>query len=218
MQSDPSAAVAVSCIRTLRLKVKPESYPWLDAAAVEINQVWNYANEVSGRAARPFAGPQKWLTGYDLDKLTAGSSEYFEHIGSDCWWLCLPVSYEVEKSIAPEEDVGIDLGLKDTAATSDGDTLEAGHFYRKIEQRIAQAQRRGHRRQAKRLHRRAARRRKHGWQNRYWMPVGAYSKRSYSIRASRPVEASSSSMRETQREHVTTVGLLPVREVWICSL
>jgi putative transposase len=83
MQSEPSAAMAVSCIRTLRLKVKPESYPWLDAAAVEINQVWNYANEVSARAARPFAGPAKWLTGYDLDKLTAGASEYFEHIGSD---------------------------------------------------------------------------------------------------------------------------------------
>jgi putative transposase len=45
-------------------------------------------------------------------------------------------------------------------ATSDGERLQAAHFYRSIEQRIAQAQRRGHRRQAKRLHRRAARRRK----------------------------------------------------------
>jgi putative transposase len=242
MESDPSPAMVVEpCIRTLRLKVKPESYPWLNAAAIEVNRVWNYANEVSARAARPFVGAPKWLSGYDLDKLTAGATECFEHIGSDTiqrvnaefarrrqqfkkiklrwrisrgakrslgwipfkavqikrqgrvlrfcgksirvferallddrewksgcftqdcvgdWWLCLPVAYEVEDSLAPEEDIGIDLGLKDTAATSDGEKLEAGHFYRRIEQRIAQAQRRGHKRQAKRLHRRAARRRK----------------------------------------------------------
>ncbi len=242
MQSEPSPGdAAPTCIRTLRLKVKPESYPWLNAAAIEINQVWNYANEVSARAARPFAGPPKWLNGYDLDKLTAGATDYFERIGSDTiqrvnaefatrrrqfkkvklrwrisrgarrslgwipfkavqikthgkslrfsgksirvferhlldgktwksgcfaqdsvgdWWLCLPVTYKVRVSVAPQVDVGIDLGLKDIAATSDGDKLEAGHFYRRIEQRIAQTQRRGHKRQAKRLHRRAARRRK----------------------------------------------------------
>jgi IS605 OrfB family transposase len=70
------------------------------------------------------------------------------------------VAYEVPVSVALIEAVGLDLGLKDTAATSDGERLEAGQFYRRIEQRIAQAQRRGHQRQAKRLHRQAARRRK----------------------------------------------------------
>jgi putative transposase len=84
MQSEvPPENAAPTCIRTLRLKVKPESYSWLNAAAIEINQVWNYANEVSAKAARPFAGPPKWLSGYDLDKLTAGATDYFEHIGSD---------------------------------------------------------------------------------------------------------------------------------------
>jgi len=78
-----SMAVAVTpCIRTLRLKVKTEAHPWLNAAAVEINQVWNWANATSYKAARPFAGPARWLTGFDLDKLAAGASEYFEHIGS----------------------------------------------------------------------------------------------------------------------------------------
>src|SRR6185437_10716656 len=42
----------------------------------------------------------------------------------------------------------------------EGEKLEAAHFYRRIEKRIAQAQRRGHKRQAICLHRRAARRRK----------------------------------------------------------
>ena len=64
------------------------------------------------------------------------------------------------QSVAPKEAVGLDLGLKDTVATSDGDKLQAGHFYRNIEQKMATAQRRGHKRQAKRLHRTAARRRK----------------------------------------------------------
>jgi hypothetical protein len=63
--------------------VTRESYAWLNAAAVEIDQVWNFANATSFKAARPFAGPAKWLSGCDLDKLTAGSSAYFGHIGSD---------------------------------------------------------------------------------------------------------------------------------------
>jgi transposase len=54
------------------------------------------------------------------------------------------------ESAAPKEAVGLDLGLRETLATSDGDKLEAGHFYRNIEQKIAGAQRRGHERQAKR--------------------------------------------------------------------
>jgi putative transposase len=242
MPSDPVLAIEVpTCVRTLRLKVKPDAYSWLNAAALEVNRVWNYDNEVSARAARPFAGPAKYLSAYELNNLTAGACEHFEHIGSatiqrinaefatrrkqfkkarlrwpisrgarrslgwvpfkveqlrrrgkclrfggksirvferellegarfkpGCfaqdsvgeWWLCLPVEYPLQPSVAPRADVGLDLGLKDTVATSDGAKLESGRFYRNIEQKIAQAQRRGHKRQAKRLHRRAARRRK----------------------------------------------------------
>jgi IS605 OrfB family transposase len=230
-----------NCIRTLRLKVKPEAYASLNAAAVEVNRVWNFANETSAKAARPFAGPPKWLSAYDLDKLTAGATKYFERIGSETiqrvnaefatrhkqvkktklrwrssrgsrralgwipfkavqlkrkgtslrfsgkafrvfeqaclsevkwkcgcfsqdavgdWWLSLPVEVRAEPTVAQNEEVGLDLGLKNTVATSDGDKLEASNFYRNIEQKISQAQRRGHKRQAKRLHRRAARRRK----------------------------------------------------------
>ena len=227
--------------RTLRLKVKPESYSWLNQAAIEVNQVWNWANETSAKAARPYAGKGKWLTGFDLNNLSAGATEYFEHIGSatiQCvsaefaqkrkqfkklklrwrvskgakrslgwvpfkaasiklkgkclrfcgksfrvfeqdklietkwkqgcfaqdslgdWWLCLPVEIAVDTKPAPQELVGIDLGLRSVATTSDGEKLEAGRFYRDVEQKIAQAQRRGHKRQAKRLHRKAANRRK----------------------------------------------------------
>src|SRR5271157_4069882 len=70
-------------IRTCRLKVKTESYAWLDAAAVEVNQVWNWANATSYKAAYPFSGSGKWLSGYDLDRLCVGASQCFKHIGSD---------------------------------------------------------------------------------------------------------------------------------------
>jgi putative transposase len=228
-------------VRTLRLKVKREGYAWLNAAAIEVNQVWNFSNATSYRAARPFAGQPRCLSAFDLDKLTAGATQHFDHIGSDTiqrvnaeiatrrkqfkkaklrwrvsqgskrslgwipfkavqlkrngkslrfsgkafrvferelleeatwksgcsaqdavgdWWLCLPVQQVVSQTVAQKEAVGLDLGLKDIVATSDGDKLEAGHFYRSIERKIADAQRRGHKRQAKRLHRTAARRRK----------------------------------------------------------
>jgi len=79
----PREVEAAVCIRTLRLKVKPEVHAWLNAAAVEVNQVWNFANESSAKAARPYAGAPKWLSAYDLHKLTAGATEYFERIGSE---------------------------------------------------------------------------------------------------------------------------------------
>jgi len=224
----------------LRLKVRGEAYAWLNAAAIEVNQVFNWANATSYKAARPFAGPGNYLSAFDLDKLSSGASKCFERIGSGTvqrvnaefatrrqqfkkaklrwrvshgskrslgwvpfkavqlkrkgkslrfsgkafrvfesarltgvkwksgcfaqdsvgdWWLSVPVEVPLGSTAAPRNEIGIDLGLKSTAATSEGEKLEAGRFYRNIEQKIAQAQRRGHRRQAKRLHRAAARRR-----------------------------------------------------------
>jgi hypothetical protein len=42
---------AGSCTRTLRLKIRAEAYPWLNVAAVEVNQVFNWANATSIDAA-----------------------------------------------------------------------------------------------------------------------------------------------------------------------
>jgi putative transposase len=75
------------------------------------------------------------------------------------WYLCLPTPV-ADRTPAPcKAGVGIDLGLKDTAVTSDAERLSAGKFYRQQEQKIGQAQRRGHKGGVKRLHRRVARRR-----------------------------------------------------------
>jgi putative transposase len=229
-----------SFIRTLRFKVRPESYGWLNAAAIEVNQTFNYCNEASYDAARRTDRKRKWLTGFDLCKLTAGATEYFQRIGADTiqrvcveyaqkraaakrlklrwrvshgarrslgwlpfkaaslkrkgqalrfcgktfrvfecerlegvkwkqgcfaqdavgdWWLCLPVGRSAESAVAPKEAVGIDLGIKDAAVTSDGERLEALRFYRDAQGKLGMLQRRGHLRQAKRLHRRIRRRR-----------------------------------------------------------
>jgi IS605 OrfB family transposase len=232
--------MASSFTRTLRLKVRPESYGWLSAAAIEVNQTFNFCNETSWLAATRTDSKRKWFSGFDLCSLTAGAAHYFERIGADTvqricveyaqkrsaakrrklrwrvsrgarrslgwipfkaislkrkgcalrfcgktfrvfeaqrlegvkwkqgcfaqdavgdWWLCLPVEYTADSDAAPEESVGIDLGLKEIAVTSEGERLVSGRFYRGLESKIAQAQRRGHRRQAKRLHRKGARRR-----------------------------------------------------------
>lgn len=45
--------------------------------------MWNLANETSRRAIQTYAGPSRWLSGYDLDKLSAGASKEFARIGSD---------------------------------------------------------------------------------------------------------------------------------------
>jgi len=229
-----------SFTRTLKLKVRREAYGWLNAAALEVNQVFNYCNQISWQTATRTDRKSKWLSGFDLCSLTAGAAQYFERIGADTiqricveyaqkraaarrcrlrwrvsrgarrslgwvplkaaslkrkgravrfcgksfrvfeperlegvkwkqgcfaqdavgdWWQCLPVEHKIEASPAAEESVGIDLGLKEVAVTSEGERLECGRFFRGLEAKIAQAQRRGHRQQAKRLHRKAARRR-----------------------------------------------------------
>ena len=233
--NDPNAA---SVTRTLRLKVRAESYGWLNAAAVEVNHVFNFCNETSLKAATRTDRLRKWMSGFDLCYLTAGATECYERIGADTiqsicthyaqkrmaakrlklrwrvsrgsrrslgwvpfkaasvkrkgnalrfagksfrvfdreylgdlkwrdgcfaqdacgdWWLCLPVEVKAEQTVAPRESIGIDLGLKDVAVTSDGERLEAGRWTHRYADRLAMAQRRGHKRQAKRIHRKAAR-------------------------------------------------------------
>ena len=69
--------------RTLRFKVRPESHAWLNAAAIEVNGVFNYCNQISVATATRTDRKRKWLSGYDLCNLTAGATEYFQHIGAD---------------------------------------------------------------------------------------------------------------------------------------
>ncbi len=240
--NDPNAVLFT---RTLRLKVKPEAYDWLNAASVEVNQVWNHCNAQFREAAKPFMDdygtlmfPRR-LSGFDLCNRTAGTTAFMDRIGADTiqrvcteygakikaafpmqrlswrvsrgarrslgwvpfkaasvkrkgnalrfcgksfrvfdreylgehkfkdgcfaqdavgdWYLCVPVQVNVEQTIASRESVGIDLGLKTIATTSDGEKLDAGRWTQRYAERLATAQRRCHKRQAKRIHRKISR-------------------------------------------------------------
>jgi len=82
-----------------------------------------------GRCVR-FAG--KTLRVFEAQRLegVVWKSGCFAQDAVGDWWLCVPVEVAVERSVAEKSAVGIDLGLKTTAATSDGQKLEAGRFYR----------------------------------------------------------------------------------------
>ena len=62
-------------LKTLKLRIKDKHSKVLVAMAREVNQVWNHINAVSAKAARPFHGKPQFLSGYDLQKFTAGFSK-----------------------------------------------------------------------------------------------------------------------------------------------
>jgi putative transposase len=72
-----------SVTRTLKFKVRSESYDWLCAAAIEVNQVFNYCNETAYLAATRTDLKRNWVSGFDLCNLTSGATSYFEYIGAD---------------------------------------------------------------------------------------------------------------------------------------
>ena len=61
--------------KTLKLRIKDKHARVLSAMAREVNQVWNHINAISAKAARPFHGKPQFLSGYDLQKFTAGFSK-----------------------------------------------------------------------------------------------------------------------------------------------
>jgi IS605 OrfB family transposase len=59
----------MEAVKTLKLRIKDKHAGVLSLMAREVNQVWNCCNETSSRAIRERG---KWLSGFDLQKLTAG--------------------------------------------------------------------------------------------------------------------------------------------------
>jgi putative transposase len=58
------------------------------------------------------------------------------------WFVCFSCEVEPEPMAESNEMVGVDAGLKSFAATSDGETVEAPHFFRTEERELARCQRR----------------------------------------------------------------------------
>ena len=59
-------------VKTLKIRVKDKHASVLRRMARDVNQAFNFANETSSRAIRERG---KWLSAYDLQKLTAGYSK-----------------------------------------------------------------------------------------------------------------------------------------------
>ena len=65
--------------KTLKVRVRDKHIPLLQKMARDVNFVWNYLNDLSHRSIRERG---VFLSGYDMDKYTAGSSKDLS-IGSD---------------------------------------------------------------------------------------------------------------------------------------
>lgn len=59
-------------IKTLKIRLKDKHASVMSAMSREVNFVWNFCNETSSRAIRE---KHKFLSGFDLQKLTDGFSK-----------------------------------------------------------------------------------------------------------------------------------------------
>lgn len=59
-------------MKTLRVRIKDKHASVLSSMARDVNQVWNYINELSSRSIRERG---KWMSAYELQKYTAGYSK-----------------------------------------------------------------------------------------------------------------------------------------------
>lgn len=108
-----------------------------------------------------FAG--RWLSVWDSwglgdYDLRAGS---FSEDARGRWYLNVTVKVvrTERRATRMNSAIGIDLGLKDLAALSDGTKVAAEHFYRDLEPALATAQRAGKKRRAQAIHAKFANRR-----------------------------------------------------------
>lgn len=112
------------------------------------------------RGAVVFGGQRfRVFDSYGLAGLEFRSGSFSQDALGD-WYFNAVVRLPSVVPSLPTRAVGIDLGLKTIATTSDGTELPAGRWTQTLAPKLAMAQRRGHKRQAKRIHRTAANRRK----------------------------------------------------------
>ena len=65
--------------KTLKVRVKDRHAKLLREMSVEVNQVWNYSNDLSERMLKDRG---KWMSGFDFSSYTVGASKEFNRIGS----------------------------------------------------------------------------------------------------------------------------------------
>lgn len=221
-------------VLTYRFRIKSNT-KMLDKQANAINFVWNYCNETQKKAVKD---GRKWLSTFDLIRLTSGTSKElgvrsksieqvcrnhynarikhkkhwlkfrgkkslgwipfrahclrnngeeflfngatfsvfgfreipenakfvdggsFSQDAKKRWHLNVVIEFPEPKINREQNAIGIDLGLKTTATLSNGDKIEAQNFFRKQENRLAQAQRGNKRKLVRSIHAKVANKRK----------------------------------------------------------
>ena len=124
------------------------------------------ASAIRYRAGQVFLGKQAlslWDS-YGLANFELGSGNLSEDARGR-WYLnvCVKVKKQaqaIDASAVSASAVGIDLGLKDFLATSEGAKVEAEQFYRDLEPALARSQRAGRKSRTRAIHARIANRRK----------------------------------------------------------
>lgn len=66
------AAVVRNCLTTIKIRLRDKHAALLNKKARAVNAVWNYCNETSRKA---WGRDRRWLSRFDLDKLTAGAGK-----------------------------------------------------------------------------------------------------------------------------------------------
>ncbi|AJG24425.1 RNA-guided endonuclease InsQ/TnpB family protein [Cupriavidus basilensis] len=63
-------------VKTLKLRIQDKHAKTMLAMARDVNTVWNFCNETQYRSLKRYCNkPKVWLSGFDLQKLTAGFSK-----------------------------------------------------------------------------------------------------------------------------------------------
>ena len=114
-----------------------------------------------------YKGGQVWYAGrplslwdsYGLAGYELGTGSFSED-SRGRWYLNVTVKVAKPDASKGGASVGIDLGLKDFLATSDGVKVEAERFYRDMEDQLAVAQRANKKQRVKAIHAKIANRRK----------------------------------------------------------
>ncbi|WP_321574432.1 RNA-guided endonuclease InsQ/TnpB family protein [Paraburkholderia franconis] len=146
-----------------RWQSKKRRLAWRKSSGVRRSLGWI---PVKASALR-YKGGQVWYCGqplslwdsYGLHQYALGAGSISED-SRGRWYLNVTVKVRTAEKSSTTRAVGIDLGLKDFLATSDGDKAEAGRFYRDLAQGIAVAQRANKPKRVKALHAKVANRRK----------------------------------------------------------
>ncbi|RJG09542.1 RNA-guided endonuclease InsQ/TnpB family protein [Massilia cavernae] len=119
--------------------------------------------------ALSYRNGQLWMSGihaplclwdsYGLAKYALGAGSISEDARGR-WYINISVKLDRPAASRMERSIGIDLGLKDFASTSDGEVIEVQHIYRDAEARLATAQRAGKKRIVRNIHAKIANKRR----------------------------------------------------------